>query len=114
MPPRNPKPAPVVVETRCSLCDLPWEDHSDDPTTADCIRLLKAQLAVRPTVVYVDRWYPHYAPTITPAPWYSSGDTFTIDCDTIGSSTGGALTLSNVSYLTPRDEEPPDAVGAIA
>ena len=59
------KPKPVVVETRCSECDLPWEDHGDNPTLLDCIRLLKEQPK---TVTYTYPWYqpyPYQTPTIT-------------------------------------------------
>jgi hypothetical protein len=52
------KPEPVIVKTICSLCDEPWELHGDNPTTLDCIRLLKA----RPTTVI------QQAPTIYPWP----------------------------------------------
>lgn len=44
-----PKPKPVVVSTVCSECGLPWEDHGDTPTLADCVRLLKAR---PPTISY--------------------------------------------------------------
>ncbi len=47
------KPAPVVVSTICSMCGLAWEQHGEDPTTEDCIRLLKLELARRPAWINV-------------------------------------------------------------
>lgn len=38
------KPEPVITHTLCSECGLDWALHGDDPTTDDCIRLLKAEL----------------------------------------------------------------------
>lgn len=43
------KPKPVVVTTICSECDRDWDAHGDNPTASDCIRLLKAEIAKRPT-----------------------------------------------------------------
>ena len=40
---KTPKPQPVVVSTVCSLCGEDWAEHGDEPTTLDCIRLLKAR-----------------------------------------------------------------------
>lgn len=37
-------PEPVVKSTVCSLCELAWDLHGDNPTTDDCIRLLKAEM----------------------------------------------------------------------
>jgi len=58
------KPQPVVVTTICSECGLAWEAHGDKPTTSDCIRLLKTELAKRPapiTITYPCVWtYPYY------------------------------------------------------
>lgn len=55
------KPQPVVVTTICSMCDQPWEAHGDKPTTEDCIRLLKQQLAMRPVVKWVQPYqYPSW------------------------------------------------------
>ena len=46
------KPKPVPKTVVCSICDLPWEDHTKgrktEPTADVCIRLLKAELAKRP------------------------------------------------------------------
>lgn len=44
-------PQPVVVRTVCSECGLDWDGHGDKPTFADCIRLLKAEVA-KPRVAY--------------------------------------------------------------
>lgn len=54
------KPEPVVIQTICSMCQLDWAAHGEDPTTEDCIRLLKVELAMakrrvvinQPPVVY--------------------------------------------------------------
>lgn len=40
------KPQPISVETVCSECGLMWVLHGSDPTTDDCVRLLKAELQV--------------------------------------------------------------------
>lgn len=53
-------PQPVPVTTVCSMCGLGWELHGKTPTTEDCIRLLKIELAKRP----------HYTPpVIIPQPY---------------------------------------------
>lgn|ERR1019366_1365045 len=55
------KPEPVAVTTICSVCGLPWHDHGKDPTTEDCIRLLKAELASKSIPGYqpypIRPWY---------------------------------------------------------
>lgn len=85
------KPQPVVVTTICSECGLAWEAHGDKPSTSDCIRLLKAELARRPTVIT----YPTY-------PWHMGwqGNTlpYSINCSTTAIT--GELT-ETVSYETP-------------
>lgn len=48
---KHAKPTPVVVTEVCSMCGLDWQRHGDKPTTEDCIRLLKAELASRPVAV---------------------------------------------------------------
>lgn len=58
--PKNAKPAPVAVTTVCSLCGLDWQQHGADATTEDCIRLLKLELARRPTVINVPYVYGPY------------------------------------------------------
>jgi|ERR1700677_49429 len=60
------KPEPVPVTTICSVCGLSWHDHGKDPTTDDCIRLLKAELAKKP--VTVPEPYPY--PVRPVRPWY--------------------------------------------
>jgi hypothetical protein len=62
------KPEAVPVNTICSVCGLPWHDHGEDPTTDDCIRLLKAELARRPLTVPVPHPYP--VPVYPKRPWY--------------------------------------------
>jgi len=59
------KPEPVAVTTICSVCGLSWHDHGKDPTTEDCIRLLKAALASKPISVPQP-----YAVPVRPYPWY--------------------------------------------
>ena len=71
------KPQPIVVTTVCSLCGERWEAHGDDPTTLDCIRLLKAELARRPRNVTIN--YPTYP--AYPQVWHS---TTTANTTTVG------------------------------
>jgi len=70
------KPKPVVVKTICSECDLPWEDHGENPTTSDCIRLLKSAATQRPSCgcydihpyryyIYPYQWWPQLQTTWT-------------------------------------------------
>lgn len=65
-------PEPVAVTTICSVCGLSWSDHGKEPTTDDCIRLLKAELANRPLTVPVPQPYPYPVPAPRPyvRPWY--------------------------------------------
>lgn len=103
-----PKPAPVVVTTVCSLCDEPWEAHGDDPTTADCIRLLKARIVtqpVTPVVIYRDRWpwYPNQYPTIT-YPSYTPQWTYT------AGTTVSGTTNNVIEFRSPRDDDGPTSV----
>lgn len=97
---RSMKPQPVVVQTVCSLCDLPWEDHGDEPSALDCIRLLKE----RPATTVCPG--PHYPWTWT----WTHDQTFpayTInDASSATTVSNGATT--NVVYLTPHTDEPPD------
>ena len=60
------KPEPVAVTTICSVCGLPWLNHGKDPTTEDCIRLLKDELASRPITVP----QPYPVPVRPYLPWY--------------------------------------------
>jgi len=72
-------PKPVVVTTICSECGLAWDAHGEKPTTSDCIRLLKAELAKRPTVqpyVYPTYpQYPYYIPNVVSYRIWYSGQT---------------------------------------
>jgi hypothetical protein len=52
------KPEPVPTFVKCSVCELPWADHEalhpggqhvDEVSLRDCIKLLKAELAKRPS-----------------------------------------------------------------
>jgi hypothetical protein len=45
-------PKPVVAKQVCSVCGLDWERHAEKPGYEDCIKLLKADLAKRPSVIY--------------------------------------------------------------
>jgi hypothetical protein len=62
------KPEPVSVTTVCSECGLNWDLHGDDPTTDDCIRILKAELANArfKEAKVIPMPYPVYPPR---APW---------------------------------------------
>lgn len=42
---KTSKPQPVATVTVCSICELDWDLHGENPTTDDCIRLLKSELA---------------------------------------------------------------------
>ena len=67
---RPKKPSPVPVQTVCAVCGLDWKAHGDDPTTDDCIRLLKAEVAKGPVTV---PYYPYpYVIRETPAPYIES------------------------------------------
>jgi hypothetical protein len=65
------KPEPVAVETICSVCGLDWDAHGADPTTDDCIRLLKEELAAeiarKPIAVPIQVPVPVYPKRV---PWY--------------------------------------------
>ena len=45
------KPSPVSKFVVCSVCDLPWEDHTKGrktaPTVDVCVRLLRAEILKR-------------------------------------------------------------------
>ena len=106
---KNPTPQPVVVTTVCSLCGEGWELHGDNPTTLDCIRLLKARIpTVTITRPYVVPAYP-YTPW-----WYQSGTTYTVDCGTTtsASSVQAINATSTVTYNMPDEGEPPQPVAA--
>lgn len=46
---KTPKPKPLKIV--CTECGMDWAAHGDKPTLADCVRLLKAELAKpRPNV----------------------------------------------------------------
>ena len=59
---RPKKPSPVPVETVCSVCGFAWTLHGSDPTTDDCIRLLKVELAKKPVPVPYIQPYPYWVP----------------------------------------------------
>src|SRR5208282_2469717 len=59
------KPEPIAVETVCSVCGLDWKRHGKNPTTDDCIRLLKQELLNRP----LTKPYPYPVPVpVSPYP----------------------------------------------
>lgn len=101
------RPKPVVVTTICSECGLPWEAHGDEPTTGDCIRLLKIELAKRPSVAIAQPYvYPVYPQPWTHPYWY--GTTY---CNTSGIVDAIACTAtSTVDYKTPTIETTCSAV----
>lgn len=72
---KNTKPEPVVVSTLCSECGLDWGLHGEEPTTDDCIRLLKAELSRKrlrftPMPKMIPYPYtPPYTPPIYPNPY---------------------------------------------
>lgn len=70
---KKQKPEAVSVETICSVCGLDWDLHGENPTTEDCVELLKAELASRPTTTVIrEPVYVPYAerPWKYPRPWY--------------------------------------------
>lgn len=44
----EPRPEPVPMQVKCSVCAQDWDKHGDNPTVVDCVRVLKAELAKRP------------------------------------------------------------------
>ena len=65
------QPKPVIVSQVCSMCGLDWERHGEKPTTEDCIRLLKAELASRPVTITIPSVYPYpVVPGAAPYPWW--------------------------------------------
>lgn len=80
---KTPKPEPVAVNIVCSLCELPWSQHGDDPTTLDCIRLLKQRNL--------------YTPFPRPY-WYTSTIHTGINTNRIAGTSSPTVT-----YMTPRE-----------
>lgn len=60
------KPKPVATNVKCSVCDLPWADHGEDPTLETCIELLTAALKSKPSA----RWPLYESKPMQPQPWY--------------------------------------------
>jgi hypothetical protein len=101
MPKSLPKPEPVIVKTVCSLCDEPWEAHGDNPTTLDCIRLLK----MRPRTVVqcqgINPW-PVTIADIPPYVPYFGAQTVTIDnLDGLTAINTTSAVVPKVEYRTP-------------
>lgn len=96
-------PEPVAVTTVCSMCGLDWKLHGKTPTTEDCIRLLKLELARRPHYVppvIIPQPYPvvPYRPPYQP--WW-------------GTTSGGSYQTVNCSTATPTvSSRSPHAVSA--
>ncbi len=65
---RASKPKPVPVTTVCDLCGLAWALHGNEPTTDDCIRLLKVEVAKKGQPVYPYVYYPRKRP-FQEVPW---------------------------------------------
>jgi hypothetical protein len=62
-------PTPVTVYQECDLCGMDWAEHGENPTTDDCIALLKMALVLKSPVCL----RPHYpVPVYTPSPWWQS------------------------------------------
>lgn len=39
------KPRPVITAQECDVCGLEWGLHPEEPSTKDCVALLRAELA---------------------------------------------------------------------
>ena len=89
---KTQKPHPVAINTICSMCDLNWDDHGDDATTEDCIRLLKAEVAKKG---YWNYWPNVYTPTyIQPYPTVTSvGNTWRATAPSIGYEQAQAINV---------------------
>jgi hypothetical protein len=67
------QPQPVGASTVCSECGLAWNLHGATPTLADCVALLRAELARRVFTAYPTTYVYPYPYTITTTPtWLSS------------------------------------------
>lgn len=93
----EPRPEPVIVAMVCSICNLPWDEHcedpSDQPTLMDCIRLLKARPVGGKTVPMTTSGI-HISDLTSPAISYTT------------SATGGKITYGGV--YPPDDPQPGD------
>lgn len=93
----EPRPEPVIVAMVCSICNLPWEEHcedpSDQPTLMDCIRLLKARPVVGGKTVPMTTSGTHILDLTSPTIYRSS-------------ATGGKITYGGV--YPPDDPQPGD------
>lgn len=62
---KSVRPRPIVTQIKCSVCDLPWEQHKghEDDTVkmSECVRLLKLELAQRPRPYISYPWTYTYA-----------------------------------------------------
>lgn len=76
-----PTPEAIVTATICSLCGLDWSRHPDKATAADCVGLLKADLAtarvfMQPTFINLPPppaptapYIPYQTPYVAPTTW---------------------------------------------
>lgn len=106
------KPAPVIVQTICSICGEDWAQHREadgEVSTLECVRLLKAKIAFTPTVV-IQRPYvtPIYYP---PTPWWQTTPQWTITC---GSNAQGNMASSSQYVQNTNDCTPTVALASAA
>ena len=111
-------PEPVVTETVCSLCGFDWEDHGENPTTDDCIRLLRDRVEdlentpVPFKIAPAPYTPPPYNPVSPYGPWVNPfrppyyGDQYKITCGpntgqsqvSLGSGLGSGGIVSNHAH----------------
>jgi len=60
------KPSPKHVKTVCAVCGRDWRAHGANPTTDDCIRLLKADLSRVESELAMERCRPKVVPCPLP------------------------------------------------
>lgn len=89
------KPKPVVTATICSECGLDWDLHGENPTQSDCIRLLKTELAMRPTTITYPV-YPYIQP-YKPYWWHTYGTPNTLPINVCGTITNTVAMTTSAS-----------------
>jgi hypothetical protein len=60
------KPEAVPVNTVCSVCGVDWKRHGVNPTTDDCIRLLKEDIEILKRDLSHERVKSPYVPVPVP------------------------------------------------